>query len=331
MAKHKNSTALFEVIHSAKKPPKTSPNGGIATPKWWFKSKKLSVDPVAAPPEPRIISQPVEPAVEPPPRIIERIIEKPVYIDRPVIVEKPAAVSRFTDDLPAEDWEPAPMRIGADQPIRLDKGSREIKFRLSYPGVVAMGFVIVLIIAIAYLAGTRSPQPSYGDDVPPTDTTSAHAKTTATGFLAASQPQSDNSSSTASNTTPQDAPVNVVTPTAPTPPPAAVSPGKVVRQVGLHYIIAQSYPNQETALKACDFLNKAGIGCTVVEGPTGWAVHNWYSVVGVKSFDHVQHNPELDSYEATIESLGVKFSGNNRFNRFEPRAYKWREGAEETD
>ena len=36
MARNKNATALFEVIHTAKRPPKASPNGaGMPTPKWW--------------------------------------------------------------------------------------------------------------------------------------------------------------------------------------------------------------------------------------------------------------------------------------------------------
>ena len=53
MARSKNATALFEVIHTAKKPPKASPTGGgIPAPKWWAKgggknADRPAVDPAA--------------------------------------------------------------------------------------------------------------------------------------------------------------------------------------------------------------------------------------------------------------------------------------------
>ena len=47
MARHKNSTALFDVIHAAKKPPKSSPSASIPAPRWWGKDKK-PLKPVAA-------------------------------------------------------------------------------------------------------------------------------------------------------------------------------------------------------------------------------------------------------------------------------------------
>src|SRR5712672_2039464 len=95
MAKGKHATALFEVIHSARRPPKASSSGGIPTPKWWFKSKMRSGDSGGSGGDlgsilPAIFSSHSEssrsepsPAIEPPPRIIERIVEKPVYIERP--------------------------------------------------------------------------------------------------------------------------------------------------------------------------------------------------------------------------------------------------------
>jgi len=85
MARGKHATALFEVIHTARRLPKASPSGGIPTPKWWFKSKRKSNDGDAGGGDAKwsIFSSRSEPAPEPPPRIIERIIEKPVFIERP--------------------------------------------------------------------------------------------------------------------------------------------------------------------------------------------------------------------------------------------------------
>jgi hypothetical protein len=39
MARGKNTTALFDVIHAAKKPPKSSPSAAMPTPRWWAKDK----------------------------------------------------------------------------------------------------------------------------------------------------------------------------------------------------------------------------------------------------------------------------------------------------
>jgi hypothetical protein len=314
MAKGKHSTALFEVIHTAKRPPKASPTGGIATPQWWFKSKKRSGNLAGSPPQSSFFARwsaakSESAAKNESPQISERAVEPPIIIER---------------RLP--DVEPAPLADPA--PPSLKKAAGEIKFKLSYGGAIAAAFVLVLLLAIVYLAGSRSPQPGLAETTAPD---SSSSKTTApasdgTGFLAAVTPGS------------KGAEVHRVIDTTPLPRSSApaqtapiVTPGKVVRQVGLHYVIAQSYANKELAQKACDFLNQSGIACTVVQGPPGWAVSNWFSVIGVKSFDHVQHNPELESYKRQVEALGVKFAGNIRFNRFEPNAYKWREEANQQE
>jgi hypothetical protein len=300
MAKGKHATALFEVIHAARRPPKASPTGGIPTPKWWFKSRKKSQDD----------SAPAAPAPEP--RIVERIIERPVYIERPAP-------------------EPTRMRIGSGElPMGLDAANREIKFKLSYAGAVAAGFVLVVVLALAYLAGTRSSQASAADEYRPGNATA--------GALAAVpspavQPSVLNvgRDSTARTPTPSASDGHpAATPSAPpTTTPSVASDGKPTRQIGLHYVIAQSYPEAATAKRAADLLNSAGIACTVERGLPGYAVKSWFCVVGLKSFDHIQHNPELDQYRDTIESIGTKFAGAKSFNRFEPKLYKWRPEADQ--
>src|SRR5947209_16340499 len=133
MAKGKHATALFEVIHTSRRPPKASPSGGIPTPKWWFKSKRRSLDALFS--SRSEAPAPPAPVVEPPPRIIERIVEKPVYIERPA---------------------PTPtLRIAGNSPVGVENGNGELRFKLSYGGAAAAGFVLVLIVAFAYLAGTR--------------------------------------------------------------------------------------------------------------------------------------------------------------------------------
>ena len=47
MARNKHSTALFDVIHATKKPPRSSPSASIPAPRWWGKDKKPSKPAVA--------------------------------------------------------------------------------------------------------------------------------------------------------------------------------------------------------------------------------------------------------------------------------------------
>ncbi len=309
MAKGKHATALFEVIHAAKRPPKSSSSGGIPTPKWWFKNRNH--DAMLAAPKMQVFSPKAEVIPEPPPRIIERIVERPVYIER----------------------EPAPLRIAPPAPMGLETNDGEIKFKLSYGGAAGAAFVLAMMIALAYLAGTRSSQQASADDIHVTagETTASAGsqtpQTRASGFLAAVSPSLETSSHrTIVNASPAQVPVAKVI-TAAAPEAAAteiMTAGKVTRQAGLTYVIAQSYPGEEFANKACEFLNKSGIPATVEAGPPGWAMKGWYSVIGAKSFDHIQKNTDLENYKQAIEAAGAKFTGSSRFNRFEPKLYKWR-------
>src|SRR3954452_11391801 len=70
MARSKHSAALFEVIHSAKRP------GLLRTPKWWFKGSSGQTEPAPEPVE--AVAAPVEePAVAAP------VIPTSMYGSRP--------------------------------------------------------------------------------------------------------------------------------------------------------------------------------------------------------------------------------------------------------
>ncbi len=53
MAKGKQATALFEVIHASKRPPKASPGAEFPTPRWWHKGKRQETALDDAPADPR--------------------------------------------------------------------------------------------------------------------------------------------------------------------------------------------------------------------------------------------------------------------------------------
>jgi hypothetical protein len=210
----------------------------------------------------------------------------------------------------------------SDEPLQVDPIEREVRFKLSYGGAAAAAFVLIIVLLIAYLIGTRS-QPVETGKLIPTVTDNTH--TDASGLLAAVTP---------TPITPTSAPVAEapITPAIasalPAAPAVASSSG---RQIGKHYVIAQSYPDKDIAIKARDVLNKAGIPCTVIKGLPGWASDSWYSVVGTRAFDHIQSNDDLTAYEDAMQSAGAQFAGKSAFNRFDPKEYKWRALADEAD
>jgi len=322
MAKGKRGTALFDVIHATKKsptlvPPSPKKSGGFSLFKLrakdsesgsgssWFSRKEKA-----------------EPIVEPPPRIIERIVEKPIYIEKPVekIVEVPM------------------MRIAGEKSVGVDKGSGEIRFKLSYAGAIAAGFIVVVLIAIAFLAGSRTSGFSLQDDEyqPPVNGTATNpAMLAAVSNNNTAQPNplpavvapADNTVPTVAN--PSIAKPETVTAEVKQADPApAVVPVNFKRTVGLNYIVAQSYPSKETADKAAEYLCRNGVPATVVPDLPVWAFKGWFSVVSTESFDRVTRNANLDSRLKQIEQLGQKFAKTSKFNRFKPGVYKWRPEAD---
>ncbi len=298
MAKGKRSTALFDVMHAARKPV-SDPPGGFAMPKWW--GKRATKTEPAPPPPPAASVTPVE-----------SVPESPMVVE-PCHVAEIKPTMRIVPEAPVED-----------EPLRVDPIEREVRFKLSYGGAAAAGFILVVILLIAYLAGARS-QPVDTNSSAKPDPTAAVRSTGSSGLLAA--------------VTPDPVPAAkapVVLPSMPavaTPQTTVVAPAADgARQVGRHYVIAQSYPDQEIADKAMNALNKAGIACTVVKGLPGWASPTWYSVVGVKAFDHIQGNDELIAYKKKlIEAVSDQFAGRSAFNRFDPREYKWRAQSDPTE
>ena len=296
MAKGKRSTALFDVMHAARKPA-SDPPGGFAMPKWWGQRANKTV--------PTAPTTPPAPAAADSPATDSPIIEEP--INAPQI----QPTMRIVSEAPA-----------ADEPVLVDPVEREVRFKLSYGGAAAAAFVLILVLVIAYLIGTRSQPVETGKLIPPVGD---NVHTDASGLLAAVAPTPITPTPAPVADVPVAPAIASVFPVAPAP---AASAG---RQIGKHYVIAQSYPDKDIAIKACDVLNKAGIPCTVIKGLPGWASDSWFSVVGTKPFDHIQSNDDLTNYENAMQSAGAQFAGKSAFNRFDPKEYKWRALADEAD
>ncbi len=457
MARSKNATALFEVIHTAKKPPKSSTTVSVPTPKWWSKSKptapaapKHQDAPEAAgkqgswlaaaarrgvaptpvnPVEPTDAAEtaewdptenaharmsaphytPHEPAaddsddrettghsvdagsaevaepVAPKPKFAERFAERfaakrAAAAAAEVMPVEPVARTESSDALPAYEEtsddmdvvEPAmtvpakkqkPSKAVKDDVVAVDRAAKEIQLRLSYAGMVAIGFIFLLVVVIAFLVGSRSGilASDTQDDFRKTNDPNAASTGLMVGIdsLRPSTPATPAESSSANAGSNRSSSNSVglneagankpeATPTNPGPvrpdvlgltrhpklPPVASlaadvqhpsAPVNTTREVGSQYVVVQSYAEQQLAQKASDYLNKAGVECSVVQGLDGWAPADWYCVVGSHPF--ATNDPTLPQYEQIITSLGQKFS-NKAYNRFEPKPYTWRADSE---
>jgi hypothetical protein len=424
MARNKNSTALFDVIHAAKKPPKASPSASIPTPRWWGKDKAVKKVPTPAPvvstenvgrqqswltaakkngavPTPPMATAPVATPVEPAPSVAssevassgqdvdqsnqtesvaEPVAASPVpaktrFIDRFVNRSAPATrvadttettieavtvVTESTSPTPAVEhasqWtdsefvqiNPAPPKApskaatNADPIFRVDSTSKEFRFRLSYGGIIAIAFIVLMALAIAFIAGTRTaPETAQSESNPAKAKEATDAA--ATSGMAVALPGARIKTDTVKTETPKPDPSKgsaspnvmdvgghkakpaVVLESFTEKQPAPLLPVRPTRDIGMNYVVIQSYAEQDLAQKACDFVNQAGVPCTLVQGPAEWAPHDWYSVIGLQPF--AKHDPALADYERKIRAIGGKFS-NNILNQFDPRAYTWRENSD---
>ena len=408
MARNRNSTALFDVIHAAKKPPKSSPSASIPAPRWWGKDKKplkpapadptenvgkqrswlsaarqnaglaaapvsVPVDPVvdvesAAPPEPMPASDPIvdhsdlESAVtEPQPaaprvRFIDRFVNrtpKPELEPEPAVVPyqdtvdttepqaadsnesmEPAAnvplpmpVFYKEADEPAAKPEarPARAREKRDSTVALDSASGEVRFRLSYGGIIAFAFILMLALAIAFIAGKHAQSDTAISDPDP------KAVPSTAGMMASVSSAKPGNSTTAVQPTVIDVSPKKRTPAernAAAKPPGPVLPLRTTREIGTIYVVVQSYPDKNKAQEACDFLNADGVKFTLVKGLSGHALRDWYSVVGLRPFKKL--DSELQEYERSLTATGLRFS-SNFLDQFQPKAYVWRADSQDND
>ena len=229
---------------------------------------------------------------------------------------------------------PARASDNRDAMVGFDSVTGDVRFHLSYGGIIAIGFILLMALAIAFIAGTQTKSLSAQAD--PLDTkqaasnTSSNAQVTGSstaGLALAVSPSKSDAADPDPSVMPEVLSVSPKSPRTPAAlsPPPAVKPAplaiKATRDIGMIYVVIQSYPDQDLAQKACDFVNHAGVPCTLVQGLSGWAMKDWYSVVGLQPFN--KHDPGLEEYERAVTAMGLKFS-NKIYNQFQPQGYTWR-------
>jgi hypothetical protein len=351
MAKRKDSVALFEVITAAKRKQEASAASGwpapsmLRTPKWWFKSK----DARARQPQPAEDPAYTAPALPPgyPPQLAapaEALPTAPLAAPGQAVVQRVAPAERVT--IPQQSEEPNPFgldipssagpsrrrwqwpRLGYKQ-LGLDPNRREVTLRFSYTTAIIAGFALCVAAALIVItvrqsnptaagaASISSERIKGGPILPGVLDVSAQRETI--GIDDSSPP------SLPEHTIENQA---VRPPAGPTGKNVRTVPGAVEsglpRQIGLNYVIVQSYGDVKTAKEAQQALLDAGIECTVERGPKDWTANpDWYSVVGVRGFTRTESSAEYREYVKSIENAGKKFV-RSKYKRFDPKGYQWK-------
>jgi hypothetical protein len=314
MAKRKSAAALFEVIHSDNRfaPRNVSGRGGGWSLGRLFQRRRSGADASA-------------PAIAP-------VVEAP--IDR-----APREPFRLPFALP---------KLG----MGLDPDRQVVSFKMTYTAALVSAFAVVLAVALAYVLGKHNairpvpalaeltseelragaPQPGVldipgGGEVDSTTPRPAMAVAPLPTGNAAKAPLAP--PAPAARAAQGARPLGSTLAMNEPKPPATLMVNDSHRQVGLHYVIVQSYPKEEKQLadEACQLLNKNGILCTVETGVA--YAPTWYTVVGISGFDRIKNSPLYDQYVEKIQAVGEKFGGTSKFKKFEPRPFKWREPAKQ--
>jgi hypothetical protein len=300
MAKRKQAAALFEVIHHDKRFTNRHANWSWPKFRWW-------------------------------PKRAERVVD-----DTP---RGPSLIARLFALVP-----PVP-RIGLES----DPELQEVRFRLSYTAAVVSAFSLVVVVTLAYMIGRHgghAPIPALAEK----STEELRAGPTQPEVL---DVQSGNDGAGAMAMASTNVPAN------PPPAPAEAKPASAKqpnpqsnlqgvrpshwsaprgpstllvtdakRQVGLNYVLIQSYPPEEEkyAKAVVDLLNQNGILCTM-ERNVPYAPR-WICIIGVDGFSRTKDSPDYDRYIAKARQIEAQAAGTSKFlKRFELKPYPWKDRA----
>ena len=303
MAKGKHSTALFEVIHSAKEPGRIAQR--LDTPTWWFKSRHRSGKTTAVS-QAKSHGSAVH-APEP---------EAEGHRPEPRKFEKRARLR------PDGEGRSSAIRVG------FDRARREFALRFRYTTALVGGFAILGAVGVAYIVGrhmTNGPQTAAaGDQAQPTveQLLQQPPHPAVTNVLkghgsVAAAPSNVAQPKPMALSNANDVPVKTVFSSL---VPASANT-ELPRTARLNYVVIATYPveEQSKAATARAFFGKAGIPCTLET--CNWAP-KMISLVGTAGFAHV-HDKDFTSYKDSIVKI-AKTMKTSQFDRPSPGTYCWR-------
>jgi hypothetical protein len=297
MAKGKHSTALFEVIHNARRPERAAQS--LRTPKWWFKGRPEGSG--AAEPreatttvaEPEVVSEPTPP---PPAR--------------------PAAA-------PRSSRHPRSSAVH----VEFDRERQEITLRLRYTTAIVSAFSVCVLVALAYVVGrhiSRGPQTASASDGQQISRLREQPPQQGVTDL----PHRHHAAPPQQASIPNDPPTRVIEqqPASRSRGPATQAPAgvesRLPRTVNLNYVVIQTYPRErlEAAQQARDTFIRNGIPCTIVSLESHRS--EWVQLVGAAGFQHIR-GADYRNYVESITAVWEK-SGGAKFDQFKPYGYKWK-------
>lgn len=312
MAKGKHAAALFEVIHSDKRFTRSGrASEALRTPRWWFKNQDKQTD---AAPDPE--NQPSAPPSAAPGDPTDPA-------NSPAAIPAPSTPSHVHAAPPSA--QPTQPLSSTGIGVHVDSDRQQIAFRFTYTSAAIVAFALFVVVALAYLVGSRlhrgpatataSPSITQLQNEPAHPEVLNVSRTSSTDAPGQSQtPVQQVSSAHTSAATPaaQTAPANH----------ALVTPPGASRTNNLNYVVIQSYPDRSDAEEAIQLLAGDGIGATIEQGLRGLR-SDWYTVVGTIGFSRISTN-EYKNYLANIKATSDRnFSKKRSFKAFQPMPYKW--------
>lgn len=336
MARNKYSTALFEVIHADKRfQKKTTREGALRMPKWW--SKGRTGTPAAEAEEAPFVVSPEAASAAP-----TTPVEAPPAEPEPSPTAPEPADGIDFDAPPQDPTQPKRAGRRSGRKVALDPDRHELTLRVRYNTAIVTGFAVLVAIGLAYVTGRhtgRGPASAYGGPTTeeirqgPVNADVTEIKTPSRAPTRV--PRNSEAPAVSRTTTPGTA---VRTP-APVPAPAPAAGSSAVpgaewvgrpRQIGLNYVVIQSYPSdlRKMADEAVDVLARGGVDASVERGLRGYG-SKWV-VVGTAGFDSVR-TPEFQAYVKKIERISeaaykASKTSKRSFSAFQPQpGYRWGE------
>ena len=297
MARKKRSAALFEVMVKQEQARLPRPPGVFRTLYLWFKNR------------PR--------AERAPARVAAAVAVREEVVERFAAPVAPRPILREIDDLPPLPVEPAPSREEPEARVRVARGGGLLSLRLSYGTAMITAFAVATVVISAFLIGKKwqsRPQtviapattPELRRQAPRPNLTDVRRVSAPPAVQYSGDPPdvATNSGAAAGTTATGNAPAR-----------------PKERELGLNYVMVQSYPEEKMAVAAAAALRQNGIDCTVEKGIPGFFR---FSVVGQIGFSRISNNPQLDAYLNKIRAISDLYAKKaNSFAAFKPQPVKW--------
>jgi hypothetical protein len=295
MAKKKRSAALFEVMVKQEQRRLPRPPGMFRTLYLWFKNRPRNA-PVSVPAMTVARDEYSAPAtVEPPPPPVMREIK---YVPPPEPEPQP------TYDEPSHET------------ITVNRAGGQVAMRISYGTVIVSALALATVVLSAFLIGKKwqnRPQTVLTNTTTP-ELRRQPPRANLTDVRRVSVPPT-----VQYNPDPPDILANNAAATGTNAAGNAPTRSKE-RQVGLNYVLMQSYADEKLAQQAATILIQNGIDATVEKGIPGFLK---YSVVGQIGFSRISSNPQLEAYLTKIRTISELNIKKGSYMALKPQPFKW--------